>query len=295
MRFNKDIIVVEGGMETMLERAGFTDEPCLPYLNVLEPEAIIDVHRYYHLAGAQAVITNTFGATAAQLSVHGLSDRMEELNHAGMLLARTCKPEHILACVGPSGIEILPPEEDGPDPSVSYQAASGQYADQIAVLAADEPDAILLDTFESIADLVCALDACRKSCALPVIASCSCTPEGTLSGSSETLASAARACEAAGADVFGINCIVSPDEMLPLLKTAREQTGLPLLVRPDVSTGARRGTAPRIAGSPSQMEQRALDYWRAGAQFIGTCCGSTPAYTGAIYASVSGLDVVVRR
>ena len=49
LRFNKDVIVVEGGMDAMLARMGIADEPCLPYLNVLAPDTIADIHRSYHL------------------------------------------------------------------------------------------------------------------------------------------------------------------------------------------------------------------------------------------------------
>lgn len=296
LRFNKDVIVVEGGMDAMLARMGIADEPCLPYLNVLAPDTIADIHRSYHLAGAQAVITNTFGATEAQLGACGLEDRMEELNHAGMALARSSTPEHVLACVGPCGIEVLASDESGQTPTASYRAAYRQYADQICVLASDDPDAILLDTFESLSDLICALDAAHQNCDMPVFASCAFTPEGKLAKSGEALATVALAVEASGADVFGINCIVSPSQMLPLLTCARRETVLPLLVRPDVKAiRSGRNALADYSGSPAEMEEVAPRFREAGAQFIGSCCGSTPAITGAIYATVSGLDVVRRR
>ncbi len=294
LRFNKDMIVVEGDKAKLLQRQGFSDEPCLPYLNVLEPEAIIDIHRMYLLVGAQAAITNTYGATRAQLATHGLQDRMAEFNHAGVLLAQAVCPQHIFAAVGPCGIAISSLIDEQGEPSLAYRAALREYTDQITVLASDEPDAILLDTFGSLFDLLCALDAALTSCDLPLIASATFTTDGTLSQTGESVEEVAMAVSAAGASVFGLNCMVSPNEMLPLARRARKATDLPLMVRPDVPDNdlCKPQRPASSVDMITQMEDRTADYWRAGVQFVGACCGATPSYIGAIAGVIEGHDVV---
>jgi methionine synthase I (cobalamin-dependent) len=291
LRFDKDMITVEGDMRTPLERQGFLDEPCLPYLNVLEPEAIIDVHRCYHLAGARAAITNTYGACAAQLSIHGLEDRMVELNRAGVMLARSVQPEHLFAAVGPCGITVVPPAEPDADLSPSYKNAFEQYVGQISALADETPDAILLDTFASLPDLLCAIDAARNVCDLPLIASAAFDPNGSLAQSGEDIETVA-AVLADSVDVFGLNCLVGPEDMLDLARRARQASTLPLMVRPDVSSSYRQPQHDRSVSIPRRLEDFATDYRQAGVQFIGTCCGSTPAFVGAIAGSIDGYDVV---
>jgi 5-methyltetrahydrofolate--homocysteine methyltransferase len=289
LRFNKDIIVVDGAMGTMLQREDIPSDECGMLLNVLDPEMIVGIHRNYRLAGAQALTTNSFGGTRAKLKNYGLADRAEELNRAAVRLAKAAHPEHVLADVGPCGLVLEPLG------SASFDEVFEQYAEQIRTLAAEEPDAILIETMSDIADARCALLAAKSVCDLPVIVCCTFDATGHMELSGTDPAAAAVILEAAGAAAVGMNCGLGPDQLLPLFERMARATALPLIIQPNAGLPQiDRTGATCYTGTANDFADAALVFRRAGAQFIGSCCGSTPAFTGAIYATIGGSDVVPR-
>ena len=81
-------VVVDGGMGTLLQDKGLDDGGSGELWNVERPESIREAHRAYAEAGARILTTNTFGGTRPRLDMHGLGDRVHELNEAGARLAR---------------------------------------------------------------------------------------------------------------------------------------------------------------------------------------------------------------
>ncbi|MDR2106669.1 MAG: homocysteine S-methyltransferase family protein [Coriobacteriales bacterium] len=289
LRFNRDIIVVDGAMGTMLQREDVPSDECGMLLNVLDPEMIAGIHRQYRLAGAQALTTNSFGGTRAKLAVYGLADRLEELNRAAVRLARSAKPEHVLADVGPCGLVLEPLG------SATFDEVFEQYAEQVRALAAENPDAILIETMADIADARCALLAAKSVCDLPVIVSCTFDATGHMELSGTTPEAAVVILESAGAAAIGMNCGLGPEQLLPLLERMAGATTLPLLIQPNAglpqvdSSGVTYYT-----GTAEDFAEAAELFRRAGAQFVGSCCGSTPAFTSAIYATIGDRDVAPR-
>ena len=97
MRLGRDVLVLDGAMGTMLQRAGLPAGECPELLNVTAPEMVADVHRLYGLAGADCVTTNTFGGSRPKLAEYGFGDRVDELNRAAVRIAErpapsTCSP-----------------------------------------------------------------------------------------------------------------------------------------------------------------------------------------------------------
>ena len=286
MRFGLDMIVVEGGMATMLERHGVVDAPCPELLNLIEPDLISEIHRFYQLAGAQCAVSNTFGTGADNLASHGIEADQESLCHEGVRLAKANKPQHVLADMGPCTIRAC---KQG---SASYDEAHDIYARQAGLLAKGDPDAILIETVGDIDDALCALHAAKASCNLPVIVNCTFDASGEMLKSRTPVAEAAEALELAGADAIGANCLLDPEEMIIVAGALAASTGLPVLAMPDVSHPIVQPDGRTVyKGSPDLMAVAAYRLREAGVQLIGTCCGSTPAYTGAIFAAVGGTDV----
>lgn len=287
MRFGLDIIVVEGGMATMLERYGISEAPCPELFNLTEPDLISEIHRFFKLAGAQCAVSNTFGAGADRLALQGIEADQETLCAEGVRLAKANKPQHVLADMGPCTIRA------GKPGTSSYDEAYAVYAHQSELLAKGGPDAIFIETMADIDDALCALRAAKASCDLPVIVSCSFDASGKTSGSQTTVEEAAEALARAGADAIGANCLLRPEEIVSVAAELVRSTALPVLAMPDVPRPSSR-PVKRIADSdsPDHMAVAAYRLRQAGVQLIGTCCGSTPAYTGAIFAAVGGTDVI---
>src|SRR6266508_6657167 len=87
-RLARSVLVCDGAMGTMLHAGGVSLDRSLPELNVSHPDLVRSIHRAYIAAGAQIIETNTFGASRFRLARHGVSERIAEINLAGVRLAR---------------------------------------------------------------------------------------------------------------------------------------------------------------------------------------------------------------
>src|SRR5437773_9669190 len=87
-RLATEVLVCDGAMGTMLHAGGVSLDRSLPELNVSHPDLVRAIHRAYIGAGAQIIETNTFGASRFRLARHGVSERIAEINLAGVRLAR---------------------------------------------------------------------------------------------------------------------------------------------------------------------------------------------------------------
>ncbi|RMF10027.1 MAG: bifunctional homocysteine S-methyltransferase/methylenetetrahydrofolate reductase, partial [Candidatus Neomarinimicrobiota bacterium] len=90
--WGKHLLVGDGALGTELEARQRGHTSCLEELNLQEPETVQAVHRDYLTAGADWIETNTFGANAARLRLHGLDDRLSDLVTGGVRLAREVCP-----------------------------------------------------------------------------------------------------------------------------------------------------------------------------------------------------------
>ena len=288
-RLGKDVLVVDGAMGTMLQRAGMPSEQCPEELNVTNPEMVLAVHTAYVTVGAQCISTNTFGGSRPKLAEYGLEDRLEELNRAGVRLARQAGAQHILADVGPTGLVMQPL---GP---ATFDEVFAVFAEQIAALSAERPDAIALETFTDIAEIRCALLAARSVTDLPVIASMAFGLSGRTELSATDPETAAVVLGACGAAAVGMNCGLGPEQMLPLVADMVNATDLPVVVQPNAGLPTLVNGETRFPGTADEMGRYAARFVEVGAAMVGSCCGSSPSYTGAIVDEVGSALVKADR
>jgi methionine synthase / methylenetetrahydrofolate reductase(NADPH) len=107
-KISKKTLVADGAMGTMLHARGINFDKSFDELNLTSPSAVAEIHREYIEAGAELIITNTFGANRYKLSKHGLEDDVAEINRAGVELAKrvvaaSFKDVLIAGDVGPLG------------------------------------------------------------------------------------------------------------------------------------------------------------------------------------------------
>ena len=155
-RLGHEVLVLDGAMGTMLQRAGLPAGECPELLNITAPEMIGDVHRFYQLAGADCSITNTFGGSRPKLAEYGYGDRVEEFNRAAVRIAKSHGSPHVLADMGPTGLVMEPL---GP---ATFDEVFAAFAEQAAALAAENPDAIFIETMTDIAEARCAVLAAKS-------------------------------------------------------------------------------------------------------------------------------------
>jgi len=275
-RLGHEVLVVDGAMGTMLQRAGMPSGQCPEELNVTNPEMVTAVHRAYINVGAECITTNTFGGSRPKLAEYGLGDRVEELNRAAVRLVRESGAQHIFADVGPTGLVMQPLG------SATFDEVFAIFVEQISALVAENPDAVVFETFTDLAEIRCGLLAARSVTDLPLIASMTFGMTGRTELSATDPETVAVVLQACGASVVGMNCGLGPEQMLPLVQAMAAATDLPLIVQPNAGLPTLVDGRTVFPGTPDEMGAYAARYAALGAGLVGSCCGSSPSFTGAI-------------
>ena len=269
-------------MGTMLQERGLTDGGSPELWNVENPAAIEGVLEEYASAGARLLTTNTFGGTRGRLAMHGLEDRVYELNKAGAEIARRVANQHpetyVMGDVGPTG-DLMEPMG-----TLTVEGATAIFAAQIKGLVDGGVDAILIETMSDLSEVEAAVNAAHEVAPhMPVIATMSFdTNLRTMMGVKP--AQAVAKLSALGVRIIGANCGRGMDEMRIIAREmvearpegvfiiAQSNAGLPILV----------GDTFEYQGTPDEMANFAAEMQDLGVNIIGSCCGSTPAHTSAI-------------
>jgi homocysteine S-methyltransferase len=263
----------DGAMGTLLYEKGIFINRCYDELNLAEPELIKEVHRAYVQAGAELIETNTFGANRAKLQQYGLEGRVREINARGAALAREAAGERALVggAIGPLGIRLEP---FGP---TSLEEARALFREQGEGLLEGGVDFFVLETFSDLDEIHQALLALREIADLPVVCQMTILENGATAYGTAPEVCAARL-EAWGADVIGFNCSVGPHGVLAAVEAVSSLVRTPLVAQPNA--GLPRDVHGRkiYMASPEYMAQYAQRLIRAGARFVGGCCGTTPEH-----------------
>jgi 5-methyltetrahydrofolate--homocysteine methyltransferase len=272
----------DGAMGTMLQDLG-NDEGGAPELwNVERIDVVEAVLEGYAAAGSRLITTNTFGGTRARLQMHGLEDRVEELNQAAAELARRVADRHpvtfVLGDIGPSG-ELMEPMGD-----LTIDSAAELFGEQIRGLVAGGVDGILIETMSDLSEVEAAVTAARKEApGLPVFATLSFdTNLRTMMGVSPAMA--VQALAEMGVDVLGANCGRGLDEMRIIAAQLAEAGAgrVRLMVQSNAGLPKLQGDTFVFDGTPEEMAGYAVEMRDLGFTVIGACCGSTPAHIAAM-------------
>ncbi len=291
--FSDRPVLADGAMGTVLESRGVFTNRGYDELNLSDPDRIVAVHEEYLLAGAEILETNTFGANHFRLSRHGLGAKVEEINAAGVRLARQAVERlkekqggnaWVAGAVGPLGVRLEPLGKTGLD------EARAAFAGQIDALKKGGVDLLILETMPALNEARQALEAAKAVAPeLPVLVMVTVDDEGEcLDGSSA--AQAAAWLTEWGADAVGVNCSTGPATVLTAIEEMRGATNLPLGAMPNA--GMPRAVEGRniYLCSPEYMASFARKAIAAGAQIVGGCCGTTPNHIRAMRQAVRAID-----
>jgi methionine synthase I (cobalamin-dependent) len=280
------VILADGAMGTMLFDLGLEQGASPELWNIEHPDRVASVHRGYLEAGAQLILTNTFGGNRFRLGMHGLQDRTTELNRAGVELARRTVDEAgssalIVGDIGPSG-ELLEPFGN-----LSYADAVAGFAEQARALIGGGVDVVWIETISALEELRAAIEGVKTiSTQIPVIATMTFDTHGrTMMGVAPE--DAIKGLEDLDLAAVGGNCGNGPDEILGVIEkmhdvapdrvlVAKSNAGIPEWID---------GRTTYNAG-PDEMARYAVQAAEAGARIIGACCGSTPAHLAKMRAAL---------
>jgi len=295
--FGERPVLCDGAMGTVIYARGVFINRCYDELNLSDPALILAIHEEYLQSGAEIVETNTFGANRFRLARHGLAERTAEINTAGVKLARQAA-DHIkdkqagdawiAGSVGPLGVRLEPLGK------VGLEEARAAFSEQIAALSSAGVDLLMIETMPALNEAREALLAARETAPdLPVFVMVTVDDDGNcLDGS--TPEQAAALLTEWGADVIGCNCSTGPSTVLTAIEAMRAATDLPLVAMPNA--GMPRAVEGRniYLCSPEYMASFARKAIKAGAQYVGGCCGTTPNHIRAMNSAIRAIDAQTR-
>lgn len=286
-------LVCDGAMGTQLMLAGLEQGGCGEHWNLSHPDRVLGIQRRYVEAGADCLITNTFGGSRIMLKRHSHADDLRAINQAGVRIAREAfgrREGFVLGDLGPLGA-ILEPYGD-----LSQEEARAVYEEQAQALIEAGADAIIIETQTSLDEIGIAIDAAKAAGAPCIVASLAYdlsqdkTFYVTMMGVKPE--QAAEFIGERGANVVALNCGTGMDMPGAAIVAAiyREHCQLPVMVQPNAGLPVLEKGKAVYKQSPADMASGVPGVLAAGANIIGSCCGSTPDHTRAIREIVAAFN-----
>lgn len=283
----KKLLVGDGAWGTMLQKSGLEAGECPEEWNVTHAGEIRNIASLYAGAGADMVLTNTFGGSFFKLKKYSLEAKTRELNEAGARLSIEGAPGCIVAAsVGPTG-EFLAPLG-----VVTEKEMEAVFAEQISALLEGGVRIIVIETMTAIEEALCAVRAAKKlDSSIDIAATMTFDP---VPGGFKTMmgvdcARAVRELTDAGVAFLGSNCGNGIDQMIPITREIRSYTELPILIQSNAGSPELINGETVFRQSPEYMAERVGELVAAGADIVGGCCGTTPDHIAAIRKVVDSL------
>ncbi len=280
-------LIGDGAMGTLLQEKGLTDGGAPELWNVEKPEVIEEIFDQYAKAGANFLTTNSFGGTRPRLQMHGLEDRVIELNKAASEIAKKVAADYsdvfVMGDVGPSG-ELMEPMG-----TLTVESAKEIFSEQIKALLAGGADGIVIETMSDLGEVQAAVTAVQEiDPEIPIIVMLSFdTNLRTMMGVKP--AQAVSEISKMGVKIIGANCGRGTDEISVIAKEMSENRidGVYLITQSNAGLPKLVGADFVYDGTPEEMAKYALEMKGLGINIIGACCGSTPVHIEAIKNAVN--------
>lgn len=277
---DKGFILADGAIGTNLFAKGLETGDAPELWNIDEPEKVLELHREFVEAGADILLTNSFGANEFRLKLHNAQDKVDLLNHEAVRLAKIAaseadKPVFVAGSLGPTGELFMP------FGALSFDDAFAAFQAQSMAIKDAGADCLWIETMSSAEEMEAAVKAAQTT-ALPVFATMTFDTAGrTMMG---ILPSAyAEQANALSLDAFGANCGIGPAELLDTVQGfAQIETESFMIAKGNCGIPEYVEGAIHYHGTPELMAEYAICARAAGAQIIGGCCGTSPAHLKAM-------------
>lgn len=274
---NNKVLISDGGWGTFLHELGLEVGECPEIWNVTHRKEVLHIAKSYIDAGADMILTNSFGASPAKLEHYGLRERAFEINEAAAAISREAAGDDrfVLGSIGPTGV-ILMMEE------VTPESLYDGFRVQVEALSKGGADAICVETMSAIDEACLAIRAAKEFTDLEVV--CTFTYGKTVHGYYRTMMGVSpeemvSKTKEAGADIIGANCGTGFDEMLEVVHALREvDKSTPVLVHANAGMPVIRNGKTVFPETPEMMAAKVQAMVNAGANIIGGCCGTTPEH-----------------
>jgi methionine synthase I (cobalamin-dependent) len=273
-------VVTDGAWGTQLQARGLPVGACPDEWNLTQPARVEEVARAYVAAGSRIILTNTFGANRVRLAEFGLADQTAAINRQGAAISKRAagRQSLVFASLGPTGKMLVSGD-------VTEETLREAFTEQAQALKDGGADGLVIETMAELEEAQIAL-AAAKTNGLPVVVCLTYDTGGrTMMGIAPDHAAAELT--AAGADVIGSNCGNGIAAFLPICQQLRAATTLPIWIK--ANAGQPEYEHGRIVYriTPEEFTAHVPALLKAGASFVGGCCGTTPAHLKAVNASMT--------
>jgi 5-methyltetrahydrofolate--homocysteine methyltransferase len=279
-----ELLVSDGATGTYLQSHGLEPGGCPEELNSTQPQLVRSMAAEYFGAGADMVLTNSFGGSGFMLGKYGLGDRVSEFNRLAAQHARSTAPPGglVAGSVGPCG-ELLEPLGE-----VSEAEMLDAFVEQTTALADGGADAVVIETMFALEEISLAIKAAKENTDLAVIATMTFDkgPRGYFTMMGVPPERAARELSNAGADIVGANCGNGIDNMIEIARRMREATDGYMLIHSNAGIPSIVKGRIFYPETPEYMAGRFKALAELGVNMIGGCCGTTPRHVQALSEAV---------
>ena len=210
------VLLLDGATGSNLMKAGMPRGVCTESWVLEHKDVIQSLQKAYIEAGSHIIYAPTFGGNRINLTMHGLEDQIEQINHTLAGYSKEIAPESVLVAgdITTTG-KMMTPAGD-----MTYEKAFEVYQEQIGYLRDAGVDLIVAETMINIEETLAAVDACQSVCELPIICTVTVEADGSIFSGGNAI-EAAMSLEAAGADAVGINCSVGPDQLVSVIRNIK--------------------------------------------------------------------------
>jgi 5-methyltetrahydrofolate--homocysteine methyltransferase len=275
-------LLADGATGTNYFQMGLVSGDAPELWNIDHPERVRSLHRRFIAAGADIVLTNSFGGNRHRLKLHNAQGRVREINMAAARNARAeadqaGRPVYVGGSMGPTG-EILEPVG-----ALSHGEAAEAFEEQALALAEGGVDVLWIETMSAEEELRAAVEGATKA-GLPIVTTMSFDTNGrTMMGITPKAFGALAATLAVRPAAIGANCGVGASELVATVLgitaarpdavvVAKGNCGIPHYVDGHI----------HYSGTPELMADYAGIALDAGARIIGGCCGTSPEHLAAM-------------
>jgi len=271
------ILISDGAWGTFLHKKGLKVQECPESWNTERPGDVEEIAQSYVDAGADIVLTNSFGGSPFKLAAYGLQDKTFELNKAAAEISRRAAGDQVLVMgsMGPTGKMIMMGE-------IPEEELLEGMKEQTRGLVAGGVDGIVVETMSDLEEARITIAAIKSVTDLDV--ACTFTFSKTQTGEYRTMMGVGVAeylemTFKAGVDVVGANCGNGTAGMIEIVKEIRGiDPDIPVLVHANAGLPEYKDGETVFPESPGEMAPQMKTLVAAGANIVGGCCGTTPEH-----------------
>lgn len=285
-RLSEGVVLGDGGYLLELERRGYVQAgPFVPEVSLTRPEALAELHREFVRAGVDVIQTLTFYASEDKLATVGLGGRVDDMNRVATRIAREVAGEGDVLVAGNLSCAWV----YRPDDPATHTRTRELFDRQLAVMTEEGIDFVIAETFNWLGEAMIAAEAIEAT-GLPAMVTMG-PDNDPHSFEGHPPGEQAKRLADAGVDIVGVNCLRSPEYMLPIMEEIR--AAVPDSVHLATQPVAFHGTSERpnfvsLPEFPFELEKISLPRAAMGEfatqardmgfNYIGSCCGSVAAH-----------------